>query len=54
MPRAAYRGTRSRNRASLSPASGARLCTACGACDDLCPHGVEPAGIIAKLAEGRR
>ena len=40
------------DRRLLAASAGARLCTGCGACDEVCPHSVEPRGIIARLLEG--
>ena len=40
------------DRRLMAATAGAHLCTGCGACDDVCPHGVEPCGIIAELVEG--
>lgn len=37
------------DRRLLAASAGAHLCASCGACDDVCPHGVGPQGIIARL-----
>ncbi len=40
------------DRRLLAVSAGASLCTGCGACDEVCPHGVEPREIIDRLIGG--
>ena len=41
------------DRRLMAATAGAHLCIGCGACDDVCPHGVGPCGIIAELLGDR-
>jgi succinate dehydrogenase/fumarate reductase iron-sulfur protein len=40
------------DRRLLAASGGASLCTRCGQCSDVCPHDVDPAGIVALLQDG--